>query len=363
MATEVAFRSYIYTKVVTDDYQKVTGLLKAASLAGKLCSGIVSQLLVTFKIMDYMQLNYITLICKFSYPILMDTGNVKLKYFVAMLIMMVMSFKLPNVQHSVYFNKKSDATIPDENQTFIEKLHKASNMFRLHLSQFRTNRTLQKFSIFWIINLAMFLQMNTYMQSLWKDIVSDPTVPIYNGFVTAVYRILGIIVSLSVTCIRFDLKNKTFPLMLFFWLLQGSLLVVTSQVTNLISSYICYVSYAIIYQFLITILTSEIAKCIVNDSYGLVFSTNTFVALCLQLVLIHVFVKNHFSANFSIQMQYFLYGSVHFVLAFLIVIVVLIRCFSCNHHNVNNYNDTSDSSNEYNDFEAANKVLQETEIF
>lgn len=60
-STEVAYYTYIYAKVDKKHYQEVTSHTKAASLFGRCMAGIVAQLTVSFDILDYHQLNYITL--------------------------------------------------------------------------------------------------------------------------------------------------------------------------------------------------------------------------------------------------------------------------------------------------------------
>lgn len=60
LSAEVAYYTYIYAKVDRKHYQEVTGHTKAASLFGRCMSGIVAQLTVSFDILDYHQLNYIT---------------------------------------------------------------------------------------------------------------------------------------------------------------------------------------------------------------------------------------------------------------------------------------------------------------
>ena len=61
MAAEVAYYTYIYAKVDKKHYPKVTSHTRAAMFAGKLVASISSQLLLSFKVMDYRDLNYITL--------------------------------------------------------------------------------------------------------------------------------------------------------------------------------------------------------------------------------------------------------------------------------------------------------------
>lgn len=61
MATEVAYYTYIYAKVEKEQFQQVTSHTRAAILAGRTLSSVVAQVLISFKWMDYRELNYITL--------------------------------------------------------------------------------------------------------------------------------------------------------------------------------------------------------------------------------------------------------------------------------------------------------------
>lgn len=64
MATEVAYYTYIYAKVEREEYQKVTGFTRAATLTGRFTAGIIAQVLVSFRAMNLLELNYITLASK-----------------------------------------------------------------------------------------------------------------------------------------------------------------------------------------------------------------------------------------------------------------------------------------------------------
>lgn len=61
MATEVAYYTYMYAKVSKEYYQQVTGHARAATLIGRCLSSVTGQLLVSFNLMNYRELNYITL--------------------------------------------------------------------------------------------------------------------------------------------------------------------------------------------------------------------------------------------------------------------------------------------------------------
>lgn len=65
MATEVAYYTYIYAKVDRDRFQVVTGFTKSAILSGRFLAGVVAQLMISFKLMDVRQLNYLSLGCEY----------------------------------------------------------------------------------------------------------------------------------------------------------------------------------------------------------------------------------------------------------------------------------------------------------
>lgn len=66
MAAEVAYFTYMYAKVSKDKYQKVTGHARAGILSGRFLGSVVAQLLVSYKLMDYRELNYLSLAGNFN---------------------------------------------------------------------------------------------------------------------------------------------------------------------------------------------------------------------------------------------------------------------------------------------------------
>lgn len=60
MASEVAYFTYIYAKVDKIHYQKVTSYSRTAFLLGKASAGLSSQLFVDLKVLNYLELNYLT---------------------------------------------------------------------------------------------------------------------------------------------------------------------------------------------------------------------------------------------------------------------------------------------------------------
>ena len=85
-STEVAYYTYIYAKVSRRHYQRVTSFTRVAILLGRFISGILAQILISTRQMNYRQLNFLTLI------------SVSLATMVSILI--------PNVSRTLYFHKK-----------------------------------------------------------------------------------------------------------------------------------------------------------------------------------------------------------------------------------------------------------------
>jgi len=103
-------------------------------------------------------------------------------------------------------------------------------------------------------------------------------------------------------------------------LIEGVLLYISGNATQLWVAYVTYVVYCILYSLLITIASSEVAKGLKKESYGLVFGINTFMALLLQTILTLIVVdKVGFSLEPKAQFQ--VYGLYYIVLgaAFLVM--------------------------------------------
>jgi len=62
-AGEVAYYSYIYAKVDKQYYPRVTSHTRAAMFVGKLVAGILAQMVIGMRWMNYKQLFYITVTC------------------------------------------------------------------------------------------------------------------------------------------------------------------------------------------------------------------------------------------------------------------------------------------------------------
>ncbi|XP_022919044.1 thiamine transporter 1-like isoform X2 [Onthophagus taurus] len=304
MATEVAYYTYIYAKVPTEFYQQVTSHTRAALLVGRALSGFLAQILVSFDAMDYRELNYIT--------------------FAALIAATIWAIFLPSVQKSIYFHR-----MQEENQHLTASKYKtAFSLMKKHFIDSFSNKYVLRWSIWWALATAGFIQVQVYIQPLWSEIQKESNSDeenfnIYNGAVEAILTIIGALGALGAGFIKTDWKHKGELMLCVCSLFGGAFILICSQTTSVVVSYVCYVLFGGLYHFMITIASAEIAKFIMEDSYGLVFGLNTLVALTCQTFLTLCFVTGDLGLALSPRDQYLVYGIYHIIISALYIVIGL----------------------------------------
>ncbi|KAH0945646.1 hypothetical protein HN011_006235 [Eciton burchellii] len=327
MSSEVAYYTYIYAKVEKKHYQEVTGHTKAASLFGRSMSGIIAQLTASFDLLDYHQLNYLTV-----------AANV---------LATIWSLFLPSVNQSIYFHRSNvsdeehgkqidiPSTTIDQSQhmsnsqeslrndknsgtkncfagwPLFRKIRNAYALLWKHFVQAYTNYRVVKWSAWWALSTCGYLQIVSYIQLLWK-ITVQPSDKIYNGAVDFLYAILGAITVFCVGKLQLNWALIGDMMLTVFSLLEGVILVAASYSYNIWFLYAGYIIFGVIYHTMVTVASFEVAKYISEDSYGLIFGINTFFALVAQSVLTLIVVN---TLKLEIRQQFYVYGSYFVVLA------------------------------------------------
>lgn len=220
-----------------------------------------------------------------------------------MLAATLWSVILPPVDTSIYFHQRGSNT-----QVLKKKFNGAFSLMRVHFKSSFKNTYVVKWSLWYALSLCGFIQVQTYMQPLWTQIVDDPSKPIYNGAVEAVLTILGFMGTLFAGVLKCNWEIKGELALVLSSLAEGFVLLYASRTTYVVHSYICYVVFGALFHFMITIASSEIAKYIENESYGLVFGVNSFVALVAQTILTAVVVTKGVGFALLPRDQYFVYG-------------------------------------------------------
>lgn len=168
-ASEVAYFAYIYAKVSKEHYSVVTSHTRAALLVGRFASGVLSQILMHFKVMGIHELNYLTL--------------------AAQVIATVFAIFLPKVNESIYFYRRNAASVESSvdhldvntqsslNQSADSQQYRQA--FELMWKQFKcaySSRKVLFWSIWYAFGMCGYLQVLTYVQLLWIEIDNRPEV-------------------------------------------------------------------------------------------------------------------------------------------------------------------------------------------
>jgi len=153
-STEIAYFTYIYAKVPAEKYQTVTSFARSAVLFGRFSSGLCSQLLSSLDILDYGQLNYVSL------------TSVSMAFFI--------SIFLPKVKTSIYFHGGQKLEEDEEKQSTTEMVMRKSVARRL-IQDAKTAYTkplIIKWSVWFALATCGNFQIGNYIQTLWHAIPS-----------------------------------------------------------------------------------------------------------------------------------------------------------------------------------------------
>lgn len=314
-ACDVAYCTYIYSKVDKVHYQEVTSYTHGAYLAGRAISGIASQLLVLNNFISYYYLNFFTLS--------------------AMILATLWSCFLPPVAKTVYFHRAEE----EENsvETASQCIHQSNssteghfrqgfNLLLKHFVAAFTSLYVVKWIFWWSLATCGYYQMLNYIQVLWEVIDEDATGKKdsnLNGAVEAAYTIFSVIATLACGKAKVDWNRFGELILAVCSMAIGGILIVASQTNSIYVAYAADIFAKIIYHGMITIANSEVAKNINPDSFALIFGITNFIALCLQSVL--TLVVNT-TLSLPGRTQFVVYGVYFLLLGAFFIIITTISC-------------------------------------
>ncbi|XP_030383219.1 thiamine transporter 1-like [Scaptodrosophila lebanonensis] len=296
VAAEVAYYTYIYTKVSRDRYQIVTGHSRAAILSGQFLGGVLAQVLVSTGSMDFRGLHFLS--------------------FASQIISLPIALMLPRVPRSLYFHvdpenvqslQISEPSTKSDEEPPKFSFTNAGRLLRSHFISSYTNPIVVEWSVWWALATCGQILVVSYIQFLWKEVAPN-NFSVYNGGVEAVATLLGALGAISAGMLnsnkrrtRYMLFNSTCMAVL------GVLLLVSARTDEVWLTYIGYAIFSGIFFFIITVAGAIVAENVVDDSFGLVFGINTLAALILQTILTIVVVTDS-GFGLSLRGQYMAYG-------------------------------------------------------
>ncbi|VVC39412.1 Reduced folate carrier,Major facilitator superfamily domain [Cinara cedri] len=297
VATEVAYYTYTYAVVNVKYYQKVTSYTRAAFLVGRFFSGFMAQIFISTELVDTYQLNFFTL------------GS--------LMAATIWTCVLPSVKKNdestseIQKMNVMSTTIETNNEwEYDEPLEYTKENKKISWKYIRTrcneykNIYVLKWS-FWVITATCcFHQVTFYIQSLWESLSRNKcihdvcsTTSEWNGAVDAVYTIISTIVTFTCGSIKLNMTKYSNVLIMITSVLQCVSLYTSTIYNTIYISYINYIIYCTIYQGMMTIASSEIAKCVNKDKHGFVFGVNNLLAVTLQSLA--TFFMNMYSLSIS----------------------------------------------------------------
>jgi len=291
-SSEVAFTTYLYAKV--DDkqyYQKITSLVKASMLFGRFLSGLIAQTIVSTHLLNEVYLLYISIF---------STSFVTLWTLI-----------LPNVEHSLYFHRNKELAVNVKLEQFnevtisdnvsnivpkISKVNKFKEVKQMIFDDFQSayeNTYVMKKCFWWIIAVVGQIIVATYIQVLWEDVnlMNENKIELMNGAVESIHTLCGAAGAYVVGHLSYDWKKFGDIIFTVGTFVLALLLFIIYYCNSLWMLYRLYIIFGTCYQVLLTITTSEVAKHIKPDSYGLIFGFNLFMSLLIISIFTLLFIQ------------------------------------------------------------------------
>ena len=177
-AGEIGYYSYLYAKVTADHFNKVASFTRAATLIGKFVAYLMGQLFVSFDVMNFYHLNFISF------------GSVCVAFLIAIF--------LPRARYSEIFHQYRQQSEEHEDvandlqqkandtQTCTRKLHSGITFLWCELKVIYSSRTVILWSLWWALASCGNFQVGNYIQNLWSIIAPHKeSRKLYNGAVEA----------------------------------------------------------------------------------------------------------------------------------------------------------------------------------
>ncbi|KAL5243875.1 hypothetical protein ACI65C_011285 [Semiaphis heraclei] len=344
-SSEVAYFGYLYA--MTDDkryYQRITGQARAACLSGKFLSSFFAQLvsLVNGSV-PYVELVYISIF--------------------GMLFSTVWAYFMPNVTNSIYFhNEKSETTdeipppvknhtsSPDEPKTteniesqasetkIPEEINKDDGktlgQVLLYLQKdFKRSYSdpyVRKLCLWWAFAFGAYVQVYTYINVLYTyvlDLNQDTHFTLYNGAAESLNTLIGAIAAYSIGKLELNWFKVGDLFLGIGSILAGIVLLGCFFTRTMWFIYAFYIIYGCLYQTMLTVAESEVAKRLSRDSYGLVFGFNSFIALFLHTLMTYGIVQGHIISVSTIQ-QFLIYAVYYICIGAVFLIFSIKNYFS-----------------------------------
>ncbi|XP_025195930.1 thiamine transporter 2-like [Melanaphis sacchari] len=342
-SAEVALFGYLYAMVEEKEfYQKITGHARAATLTGKFFSSCLSQILaITYGTPPYNALVYMSIF--------------------GMSFTTVWAIFLPKVKYSLYFpnKKKVDETSMGQSTVTVYNPQKykdsqlsieaASNEEKI--KNYENNEVEEEYSVvkelykdfkqsysdpyvcklcfWWAVAMGGYLQVYAYINVLYTYVLEeneDTEFTLYNGAAESLNTLIGALSAFTISKVKWNWYSVGDIFFAIGSIIAAIVLLCCVYCRNLWYIYAFYIIYGMMYQTMLTIAESEVAKRLNKKCYGLIFGFNTFIAVCINTIIIYGVIQGHF-IKINIAQQFLIYTVLYVVLAIFFFGSSILRMF------------------------------------
>uniref|UniRef100_A0A2S2R7N8 Thiamine transporter 2 n=1 Tax=Sipha flava TaxID=143950 RepID=A0A2S2R7N8_9HEMI len=319
-SSEVAYFGYLYA--MTEDkryYQRITGQARAACLSGKFFSSLFAQTVSLISgSVPYAELVYLSVF--------------------GMFFCTVWAFVMPSVSKSVYFHNPNPEGI-DQDITTVrnysstsheskspkpiesprvqkpEEIRRTTSVkfsiaFSYLWQDFKRSYSdsyVRKLSLWWAFAFGAYVQVYSYINVLYTYILNlngDSTFTLYNGAAESLNTLIGAIAAYLIGKLELNWLKVGDVFLGLGSILAGIVLLGCYYVRTMWFIYAFYIIYGCLYQTMLTVAESEVAKRLSRDSYGLVFGFNSFLALFLHVLMTYGIVQGYFISVTTVQQRH-----------------------------------------------------------
>ncbi|XP_021966496.1 thiamine transporter 1 [Folsomia candida] len=322
-STEVAYFTYMYANIEKSDYKRVTSYTHSAVHFGEFISGVTGQVLISFNLMDFEELNYLSLgggvgavLFSIMLPrVLRDVEEEKaLKQEEPEQQPMTESEKeagkgeeapssLPIPRGLDYTRNVGLAKQPSN----IQRWREAPTHWKNNFLYAYTNRDIVKWSVWWATAYGLYIQVDLYVEGLWKEIEHHSHQNVYNGAVHASHAIISVVLGLIIGRTKNCWIKWGSLVFGVSTVLQGVALFVMAKTHDLYVAYGMFILFQAFFQVLVIIAKSQVAESIREKSEAFIFGMNTLAATLIHLLLTMAVTSRH-GFHLQIRDQYVVYG-------------------------------------------------------
>ncbi|KAL5245074.1 hypothetical protein ACI65C_012484, partial [Semiaphis heraclei] len=159
-----------------------------------------------------------------------------------------------------------------------------------------------KWSVWWSLSLSGYVLVSQYIQLYWEEIEAHGELNTLNGGVESLATLFSAVATYAIGRVNGDWDKYGDIIMAIVAMGLGVVLYFLSCTESLIKSYAYYIIFCCIYQTMVTISSTEVAKFLKRNCYALIFGFNKLMAYIL-IIIFTVFVIEDKSFSFDIRKQ------------------------------------------------------------